>query len=365
MRRNSRRVICLLPGLLVGLALGADRCAADTVWLQSGKGNPIALSNVKVTGVEGGSLTFTTSVGRDTSRKLDQIPRIRLDDEPAFSSAEDAYAGGDYAAAAAAYQKALSASGKDWVRQRSAMRLVDAANHAGDFAAACGGFVACLQVSPAVATQNKPAIPQNHTDQIDAGIQQIKLAAQDRKLGAEQKAVLLNYLVEMYGAKGDTASANAVLQQLNQAPAPQNGGVDNRRVEADLKLTAARQLYAQHQYDGAVQTLDAASGLFIDPQQQAEALFLLAQSREATAASDANRLKDAALAYIRVVVNCKGIEGQPHVAESLLRVGTIEEKLKNTKEAIAIYQQVAAEFKGTPAAAEAQQQADRLAAAKT
>ena len=99
----------------------------------------------------------------------------------------------------------------------------------------------------------------------------------------------------------------------------------------------------------------------LEPAQQADALYLLAQAKIAGANStDPNQLKDAALAFMRAAAVCKSMQGQPHVAESLLQVAAIEEKLKNTKEALALYNQVAAEFKGSPAAAQAQSAAERL-----
>jgi TolA-binding protein len=52
------------------------------------------------------------------------------------------------------------------------------------------------------------------------------------------------------------------------------------------------------------------------------------------------------------------------VAEALLRAAAIEEKLKNPQEALALYKQVASEYKGSPAATAAEQSAARLGNAK-
>jgi TolA-binding protein len=91
-------------------------------------------------------------------------------------------------------------------------------------------------------------------------------------------------------------------------------------------------------------------------------MYLLAQATGATA-TDANQLKDSALAYMRVVAVCEGIAGKPHVADSLLAVGATEEKLRNNKEALAVYNQIVTEFAGTPQATKAKESADRLNAA--
>lgn len=353
-----------IAAALGGLVLAAGWAAGDTIWLQSGKGNPIALTNVKVAGVQGEQITFTTQAGTQTSKSLKQVPRIAMDDEPVFSAAEAAFEQGDWAAAIENYRKAAQASTKDWVKDRSSLRLVEAANRGGNFPAACAGFVELLQKNPALANDHKPAVPQGKADQLDPAIAQVKQAEQNPKLTGEQKTVLLNYLVEMYSAKGDTASANAVLAQLGKvAPADANAP-GNRKIQADVKLTEARQAMAQKQYGRAIQTLNSSADVFADPQQQIEALFLLAQAREGAAKpEDSNGLKDAALAYMRVVANAKSVDGKPHLAESLLKTAAIEEKLKNPKEALALYNQVAAEFKGSPAAGEAEQGAARLSAA--
>ena len=75
---------------------------------------------------------------------------------------------------------------------------------------------------------------------------------------------------------------------------------------------------------------------------------------------DAAALKDAALAYMRVVANFKDTPGRPHVADSLYKTGQIEEQLAEPDVAAKVYQQVAEQFPSDPAAALAKQNLDRL-----
>ena len=353
-------VLCLIGGL----TLSAAWAAADTIWLQSSKeGKPIKLDNVKVDGVQDDKLQFTAAdSGRQTSKPLDFIPQMKLDDEPAFSAAEDAFAKGDWASAGSNYRSAISASTKDWVKDRSAMRLVDASDKSGNFADAVAGFVALMKTKPALATQHKPAIPTGHPELLGPAIDTVKAESLDPKLSSDQKTVMLNYLLELYGAKGDSAGASGIMQQLGKVVPTDPNSPEARRIQADGKLTQARQQISQRQYAQATQSLEAAGNLFTDPLQQADALYLIAQAKAASARpDDSDQLKDAALAYMRVVANFKGMEGQPHVAESLFNTAGIEEKLKNTKEAIVIYNQVASEFKTSPLAVTAAQNAARLA----
>lgn len=351
------RTICLpLVGLIATLA------RADTVWIQSGSGNPIAISDVKVTGVEADALLFTTGAGRQTSKPLAQIPQIKLDDEPNFSAAEEAFRDSQFPVAVDDYRKTLGTTAKAWLKERSALRLVQAANKSNNFPAAVEGFVDLLQITPALATDNKPAIPKDASS-IAQAIAFVQQASKSPQLKPDQKTVLGNFLVELYNAKGDTASANATLGQISKGGTnSENATQENRRVAADLKMTEARQAYSQGQYARAAQALNASGGLFTEPQERADALYLLAQSTAgALGNSDVpDPLKDAALAYMRVVAYCQALPGKPHVADSLMNVAAIEEKLKNKKEALAVYNQIADEFKGTAAAARAKEEAARL-----
>jgi len=350
-----------VTAIAISIASAALSARADTVWIQSGSGNPIPLPQVKVQGVEGDSLLYTTAAGKQTNRPLTQVPQIAIDDEPAFSTAEDAFRAKQFGPAAENYQKALATTTKAWLKERSALRLVQSANQAGNFPLAVQGFIQLVQVKPALATDNKPAVPANGNS-INQAVTDLKQALQNGRLAPDAKTVLNNYLVELYNAKGDTAAASAAVGQMAQSGGPAAVDPASQKIAADAKLTEARQAYAQRQYAKAAQVLNSAGTLFADPAQRGEALFLLAQSTAATA-QDSNQLKDAALAYLRVVAACESLPGKPHVAESLLAAAAAEEKLRNTKEALLIYNQMVIEFAGTPAATKAKENADRLSGA--
>lgn len=346
------------------LAAAALSARADTVYLQSGSGKPVALEGVKVQSVQDQNITFTTAAGVSNTKPLDHIPEIKLDDEPAFSAAEEAFASGDYAGAADNYRKAIATTSKDWVKDRASTRLVEAADKSGNFGDAVAGFIELMKTRPTLATDHKPTIPKNQPAQLDPAIALVKQESTDPKLSADQKTLLLNYLLELYSAKGDAASAQGVIQQLGSvAPADANSP-EAKRIQADSKLAEAKQDLTQHQYAQSIQTLVGNGNLFADPMQQAEALYVIAQAKAGAARpDDPDQLKDAALAFMRVVAVCKDLEGKPHVADALFYTAGIEEKLKNSKEAIALYNQVATEFKASPLAGAAEQNASRLAAA--
>jgi hypothetical protein len=350
--------------LIAALAAPALIARADTIWLQSGSGKAVALDGVKVLGVQDQNLTFTSTSGNQTSKSLDRIPQIKMDDEPAFSAAEEAFVKSDWATAADNYRKAIQSTTKDWIKDRSSMRLVEAADKSGNFAAAVAGFLELMKTKPALASEHKPVVPKDHPELLDPAIAQVKQESLDQKLTNDQRTVLLNYLLEMYGAKGDTASAQAIILQLGKVAPSDANTPEARHIQADSKLAEAKQELSQKQFPQAIQTLESAGALFTDPVQQADALFIVAEAKASAARpDDPDQLKDAALAYMRVVANFKGFEGQPHVAQSLFNTAAIEEKLKNPKEAIVIYNQLASDFKNSPLAGAAQQNAARIAAA--
>jgi TolA-binding protein len=63
---------------------------------------------------------------------------------------------------------------------------------------------------------------------------------------------------------------------------------------------------------------------------------------------------------MRVVADFKDTAGKPHVADSLLKTGQIEEQLSEPDVARKVYQQLADEFPNEPAAATAKQNLERM-----
>ena len=177
----------------------------------------------------------------------------------------------------------------------------------------------------------------------------------------------------MLTAEKNTAAASAALAELNKlngmAPSPgpvdgnSNGSQAGGRGRAEAKLNEARVALSQKNYKLVLQTIDGASAIFAEPDQQAEALYTVAEAKSALAGGDDKALIDAAIAYMRVVANFKSVPGAPHVADSLIRTAAIEEKLLKPDEALRLYNQVAVEFQGTPAAKDAAEGAARATAA--
>jgi len=349
---------------------------ADTLWYRTGStGNPIEISNTRITKVEGDKIFFTT-LGRETSRELQQITRMMIDNEPAFNDAEAAYAAQDWKRAVDGYQKTVHSTTKPWLRDWCSFRLAEAAGKSGQFDAATTAYVGLVMKDPALAARYKPAVPEGNSGYLAPASAEIARALQDQKLSPAQRIALLSFAVEIDLARGNKADAGkwaAELEKLKPATPPAGrAGINtaesaNAKSMVEAKLSLTQLDLANKQYDKVLADIDAAKAAITDPAQQADALFFRAEALYGKAAQkndDPAALADAALAYVRLVAFFKGAQGQPHVADSLMKVAEIHEKLKEPRTALKLYQQVVAQFPGDPAAAKAREQITRLESAE-
>ena len=114
--------------ILFTLLLASSFALADTVWISGGGPNALEMKNVRITNIADGKLLFQTS-GRDTSRDLTSVQRIAIDDEPAVTAAEEAFASGKFDVAATSYAAALQATKKPWLKSRLTERLAELRVH--------------------------------------------------------------------------------------------------------------------------------------------------------------------------------------------------------------------------------------------
>lgn len=357
MTHNRFTVWLTCAAALTGLVL--PRAArADTVWLRSGKATAaLERANVKVEKIEDNLLYFRSNQSdRVTGRPLEDVLKIAADGEVAFNAGEEAFAAGEWDKAAANYQRAATTSGKQWVKDRAGLRLVAAAEKSGKFSTAVAGWIALLGRDPTLAAKYKPQIPAGaKAGSLSPAVTEVEKALNDARLPAEPRQTLTAYQMELARANGDVKRAQAIGTKITAA-----GGAGGATPELALQL--AFLALEQKQYAQALKEIEGAAAVFNDPEQQTEALYCMAEARAALAKQDATALKDAALAYMRVVARAKTARiGSPRVAESLLKTAAIQEKLGATKEAILLYQQVADEFKGADAATRATEAAARLA----
>ena len=346
--------------LVVAAALMAPALArADTVWLRSGTAaNALERPNVKVERIEDGLLFFRSEQSdRVTERPLEEVLRITADGEPVFNAAEEAFAAGDWDKAAANYQKSATMSTRQWVKDRSGLRLVAAAEKSGRFSAAVAGWIALLGRDPGLAAKYKPQVPAGaKPGSLDPAVAEVERALNDARLPAEPRQTLLAYQMELARANGDVKRAQAIGTKLAGAADAPGGAGPNPQLALQLAFLALD----QKQYDQAIKQIETAAPSITDPEQQTDALYCVAEARAALAKDD-NALKDAALAYMRVVARARSARvNSPRVADALLKTAAIQEKLNANKEALLLYQQVADEFKGSEAGNRGAEAAARL-----
>ena len=366
----------LVTLLLAIAAVPAAQAVADTVWLKSpGAKTAVKYDNVKIERVDGNNLLFTSESGNEARKPLEQVSQIAMDDEPALTTAETAFQGGDFAGAIDGYRKAATASARPWVRQRAALRLIEAGSKAPDFGAAVAGFATLATIDSDAAGKAKPPIPAGATKSVLTGaIRDVQNAEQASGIKPDGARVLLNFQIELQTAAHDTDGASAALKQLAKlgggpapvdstpgTPATDNGAVV--RARAEEKLNEARVALAQKDYKHASEVLTAAGEGIVDPQQQDEAMFMLAEAKAALASDDPKALMDAGILYMRVVANFGKVDGAPHIVESLMKTAAIEEKLSKPEEALRIYNEVASAYKDSSSAQDAATNAARISAA--
>jgi TolA-binding protein len=309
-----------------------------------------------------GQITFLTASGNTSQRDLAKVLEIHVDGENAFNDAEDAYASGKFSDAVDGYLTTTHSTTRDWLKDYVVTRLVDAANKANRFDAATTAYIAMVQKSPAAAAHIRPAMPAADSTYLDTAISQVNDALTASGLTDEQSVALLQFQVDLYNTKKDARGADAAEARLDEVLAKDPNNPLAAQANARRKLQAAATALAAKKYQDAIGDIESNKQLFTDPAQQADAMYTIAEARMGLVAggNDPTALKDVALAYMRVVADFKDTPGKPHVADSLLKTGQIEEQLAEPDVASRVYQQVADQFPSDPAAGVAKQNLDRL-----
>lgn len=337
---------------------------ADSLLVSSG-GNPVPFNNVKVDRVEAGKIIFRTTTGNETSRELSQVVQMTLDDEPAFSAAEQAYATEQWDAATDGYQKTVRSTDKPWLKDFCSIRLIDAASKSGRFDAAVTGYIAAVIKDPAMADSKKPALPDSKSTYLDTAVQELNTALAGSKLQDVQRQALLSFLLEIHRARGDGKATTETMEKLLKLTASPSSGAGGDplagRALADLKLGIAHVALDEEDYAKARQTIEQSREVFIEPDQQADALYCLAEAAAAQAGKDPAALRAAALDYMRVVAHFKDeASSATLVADSLVKTAGILEQLNEISDALSLYEQAAAQYPGSPAAAAAKTGIERI-----
>jgi TolA-binding protein len=358
--RFANRLIprCVVVLTAASVALFAGTTArADKLWVSSSSGSAVLeIANVKIAQIDDTAATFTNPGGRDATRDAKQVVQIAIDDEPVFSAADEAFAKEKWEPAVDGYVKAIKSTKRDWLKDYIAKRLVVAAGKVNRFDAAVTGYIAAV-LGKSSRSAVKPEMPDAKSTYLATAVSEVEAALKGPKLSTDQKQALLSFLLDLHKTRGDQKGMTEVTQQMLKAGAGAANDPAAAGALARMKLDVASVAIENKQYKKAADEINASRAAFVDPKDQAAALYLLAQAQEGLAGEDATALADAALAYMRVVAHASNVPGKPHVADALLKTASILERTKNNKDALELYQQVASQFADDPAAAKSAQQA--------
>lgn len=349
-------------------AAAAVLLARGPAWGDSIFTGTLERPNVTVREVKGGLVYYEMGGRSGEPIAVAKISRIQAKDEPAFNAAEVAYLTGEWETAAENYQKAIADRRTNlWIVDWSLPRLVDAAKRCGRFDAAVAGYIALVKKDPQGAAAYKPALPEARSAYLTVAVQELTDALKEQDLVDAQRQPMLLLLLEIQRLRRDESAIARIAEQLGQLESTGGAGGDASagHTAAELRLGLAHVALDQKDFRKALDQIESNRGLFIEPAQQAEALYCLARAKYGLAdqSGDAAALKDAALAFLRVVAHFKDVPNLPQVADSLYMSGVILERLKEPQSAVRVYQSVISQYGTDPAASRARARLEKLKAA--
>ncbi|CAN5485138.1 hypothetical protein BH10PLA1_BH10PLA1_21730 [soil metagenome] len=341
------------------LASLASHGLADTV---ETKGLP--QPNVKVKAVKGDNLVWVSQGGNDVEKPLSTIVRIEVTGEATFNDAEKAYVAEKWADAQAGYTAALRGASKDWMRDRISLRLVDLAGKTGRFDVAAAGYVSLISRNPTLAASVKPVIPADKDPkQLAGAVAEIEKGLGDAKLPAEQRGALLQFELEIQNALGDKGAASAVVEQIIKSGVIKADDPATQKQYGDLKVAMAQMALDSKDYAKAQSQIEEVRSILNDPQQQADALSIIAEAKYQAAlaakTTDKTAWQDIAIASMRVYAL---FPDRPAAADALARTAACYEQMKDNDKAIAVYQQVVRQYAAAPVAKTAKDAIARIQA---
>jgi len=333
---------------------------ADTVWIgSSGMGQPY--QNIKITRIDAGKIFYEFS-GNTINKELSQVRRMMIEGEAAFNAAEEAFVASKMDDAVDGYQKTLRSTNKPWLKDWCANRLIEAGSKAGRVDAAVAAYVHLVQRDPATAKTLRPELAGAKAGYLDVAAGDVKAAVSAAGLSDEQKLSLLNLLIEIQTARGDATAQSQAAAQVDEILAKNPNDPAAITVASRRRLQTAQKFLTDRDYPKAIAEVEANKASFTEPQQQADALFIVAQAKLALAQTSKkpDDIKDAGLAFMRVVANFKDLPGKPHAADALFQTGVVYELLEDTETAKTVYQQVIQQYLDEPAATAARAALEKL-----
>lgn len=311
-RRARARFRDAIAGLLTGAACTAGAASAAQADEISVDGK--TLQRVQVVGYEHGEVQIHTATGEQDRFPLRDVEYIVLDSVSGvadFNSAEELMVKREPAQAVERYERAVRAARGFWASM-ARVRLVMAADAAGDLERAVRAWLDVVAEDPATAAELLPQATPSPRDQANERTRKrLEKAMAEQSAGDAQTVTVLLYYDVL--RRTEDPAARVAVQQVAESPLPV-GLMTARTV--GIKLAALRTQIDGEQAARAVAGLD---GLIADAPEEflPEILILKAQALLQTAQDERAYLR-AALPAMRVVVH---FPDHPLVGEGLLLAG--------------------------------------------
>lgn len=352
--------------LAVAMALCGGSLRADTVAQTNavGTGAGTEAKNVRIRDVlpasaDKPSMLVFVFQGNERQVELSKVWTLTIDDDPGLTEADLSYRAREFDKAVDGFQK-VARGGTSWKVRYVTPRLVDAANRANRFDAAITAYLGYVRVDPAGATSYKPTLPAKGSKLLDDAVTQTETALRSASDDAQRRA-FLSFLLDVQTARGDDAARLRVLAQLEKLVGDLGNDPASQTMLADIRLGQARSKVVEKQFADAIKLIEENADRFVDPRQQAAALFTIAEARAGLAKPDDSAAQlDVAVAYMKVVANFRKADGAPFVVESLMRAAAVLEVQKDLDGARGLYESVVTDFPDHELAKSAQQKVDQL-----
>ena len=344
----------LMALVVAGAALPA---LGDSVFIGS-----LERKDVKITSVRDGAIEFSIDGRPVEPVSLSKITRISIADEADLAKAEAAYLAQQPGPAADAYKVAFKSTKRPWLKDYILPRMLESANKSGKFDVAVSSYIALVRKDVQAAQKARPTPPEAGGAELTAAVTDLSTASNDATLSKGAKQALQSLLLEVYRAQNDLVSAAKLGEQILKSGTMDMNDPSAIRLAGDVRIGLARVALADKQYDKAQAQIEGGRELFVDPRQQAMALYCLAEAMDGKAGvkPDANAAKDIAIAYMRVVAMSRTAADTPYVPESLYRVAQLHETYGDMKGALAIYSDLAQSHADQPVGKTAAKSVSRL-----
>lgn len=311
------------------------------------------------------TIYYKTATGNAGNKAVTDKMKLTVNDEPNLNKAEDAFANGKWADAADAYQQTLKATNKAWLKDYAAARLLKSADESKRVDSAVIAYLYVLGKDPVAAQSMKPKLPDDPSNAYLKTAAKLVDDAANAEHDAAKALTLKAFRMDIARAMKDDATATKLAGELAKAGnAPGGGqvpGADPSTLQAviDGKLDLVRTSVEKKDYAAARKGLDESKDSVVEPKHQAEWLFLNAETEAGQLGNskDEAALKNTAIDYMRVVAN---FPTSPRTPQALLKTAELMERMNDAKSALVLYQQVARDYDGQPAGADAKKSIDRL-----